>query len=177
MEENLDLFQRMRDGEFADGFRTLRAKIDMASPNLNMRDPVMYRILHATHHRTGDKWCIYPMYDWAHGQCDSIERITHSICTLEFTDHRPLYDWFIETLGIYHSQQIEFARLNLTYTVMSKRKLLQLVQEGDVSGWDDAADADDLGAPPARLYPRGDPALRRPGRCGPERKHVGGSPA
>ena len=136
--ENLDLFARMRAGEFADGSRTLRAKIDMASPNLNMRDPVMYRILHATHHRTGDAWCIYPMYDWAHGQCDSIEKVTHSICTLEFTDHRPLYDWFIEALGIHHSQQIEFARLNLTYTVMSKRKLLQLVQEGHVTGWDDA---------------------------------------
>jgi glutaminyl-tRNA synthetase len=138
VEENLDLFQRMRNGEFPDGSRTLRAKIDMASPNLNMRDPVMYRILHATHHRTGDTWCIYPMYDWAHGQCDSIERITHSICTLEFSDHRPLYDWFLDELGIYHSQQIEFARLNLTYTVMSKRKLLQLVQEGYVNGWDDA---------------------------------------
>jgi len=138
VEENLDLFERMRNGEFPDGSRTLRAKIDMASPNLNMRDPVMYRILHAAHHRTGDRWCIYPMYDWAHGQCDSIERITHSICTLEFTDHRPLYDWFLAELGVYHSQQIEFARLNLTYTVMSKRKLLQLVQEGYVNGWDDA---------------------------------------
>jgi glutaminyl-tRNA synthetase len=138
VEENLDLFERMRKGEFADGSKTLRAKVDMASPNLNMRDPVMYRILRATHHRTGDKWCIYPMYDWAHGQCDSIEGITHSICTLEFTDHRPLYDWFIDELGIYHSQQIEFARLNLTYTVMSKRKLLLLVQEGRVSGWNDA---------------------------------------
>lgn len=137
VEENLDLFQRMRSGEFPNGFRTLRAKIDMASPNFNMRDPVMYRILHATHHRTGDKWCIYPMYDWAHGQCDSIERITHSICTLEFENHRPLYDWFIDELGIYHSQQIEFARLNITYTVMSKRKLLQLVDEGHVNGWDD----------------------------------------
>jgi glutaminyl-tRNA synthetase len=137
-EENLDLFTRMRKGEYPDGSRTLRAKIDMASPNLNMRDPVMYRILRATHHRTGDAWCIYPMYDWAHGQCDSIERITHSICTLEFTDHRPLYDWFLDALGIYRSQQIEFARLNLTYTVMSKRRLLQLVQEGYVNGWDDA---------------------------------------
>ena len=137
MEENLDLFQRMMKGEFPDGTRTLRAKIDMASPNLNMRDPVMYRILRATHHRTGDKWCIYPMYDWAHGQSDSIEGITHSICTLEFEDHRPLYDWFVEELGIYHPQQIEFARLNLTYTVMSKRRLLQLVQDGDVDGWDD----------------------------------------
>ncbi len=136
-EENLDLFQRMRNGEFPNGFRTLRAKIDMSSPNVNMRDPVMYRILHASHHRTGDAWCLYPMYDWAHGQCDSIEKVTHSICTLEFADHRPLYDWFIDELGIYHSQQIEFARLNLTYTVMSKRKLLQLVEEGYVNGWDD----------------------------------------
>ena len=137
VEENLDLFERMRAGEFEDGSRVLRAKIDMASPNMNMRDPVMYRILHAAHHRTGDKWCIYPMYDWAHGQSDSIEGITHSICTLEFEDHRPLYDWFLDQLGIYHPQQIEFARLNLTYTVMSKRKLLQLVEEGHVSGWDD----------------------------------------
>jgi len=137
IEENLDLFNKMRDGEFADGSRTLRAKIDMTSPNLNMRDPVMYRILHATHHRTGDKWCVYPMYDWAHGQSDSIERITHSICTLEFEDHRPLYDWFIDQLGIFHPQQIEFARLNLSYTVMSKRRLLQLVEEGYVNGWDD----------------------------------------
>ena len=137
VEENLDLFERMRAGEFPDGSRTLRAKIDMASPNLNLRDPVMYRILHATHHRTGDKWCIYPTYDWAHGQSDSIEGITHSICTLEFEDHRPLYDWFLDALGIYHPQQIEFARLNLTYTVMSKRKLLRLVEEGHVRGWDD----------------------------------------
>jgi glutaminyl-tRNA synthetase len=137
IEENLDLFERMRKGEFPDGSRTLRAKIDMASPNLNMRDPVMYRILRSTHHRTGDTWCIYPMYDWAHGQSDSIERITHSICTLEFEDHRPLYDWFVEQLGIYHPQQIEFARLNMTYTVMSKRKLLLLVEENHVHGWDD----------------------------------------
>ncbi len=136
-EENLGLFERMRKGEFSDGSRTLRAKIDMASPNLNLRDPVMYRILHATHHRTGDKWCIYPMYDWAHGQSDSLEKITHSICTLEFEDHRPLYDWFVEQLGIYHPQQIEFARLNLTYTVMSKRRLLQLVEEKHVDGWND----------------------------------------
>ncbi|MGQ9853411.1 MAG: glutamine--tRNA ligase/YqeY domain fusion protein [Candidatus Oleimicrobiaceae bacterium] len=136
-EENLDLFRRMRAGEFPDGARVLRAKIDMASPNLNMRDPVMYRILHARHHRTGDKWCIYPTYDWAHGLEDSIEGITHSICTLEFEDHRPLYDWFLDQLGIYHPQQIEFARLNLTYTVMSKRKLLELVQAGYVRGWDD----------------------------------------
>jgi len=137
IEENLELFARMRAGEFPDGSRTLRARIDMASPNLNMRDPVMYRILHAEHHRTGDKWCIYPMYDFAHGQSDSIERITHSICTLEFEDHRPLYNWFIEQLGIFPSQQIEFDRLNLTYTLLSKRKLLQLVREGRVRGWDD----------------------------------------
>ena len=136
-EENLDLFEGMRAGEFPDGLRTLRAKIDMAHPNLNMRDPIMYRILHATHHRTGDKWCIYPTYDWAHGLEDSVEKITHSICTLEFENHRPLYDWYLDQLGVYHSQQIEFARLNLSYTVMSKRKLLQLVQEGLVSGWDD----------------------------------------
>ena len=137
VDENLDLFQRMKAGEFPDGTRTLRAKIDMKSPNLNMRDPVMYRILHASHHRTGDKWCIYPMYDFAHGQSDSIEEITHSICTLEFEDHRPLYDWFVEKLGIFHPQQIEFARLNITHTVMSKRKLLQLVTEKLVAGWDD----------------------------------------
>jgi glutaminyl-tRNA synthetase len=137
VEENLELFERMRSGEFPDGTRTLRAKIDMASPNLNMRDPVMYRILHAEHHRTGDKWCIYPMYDFAHGQSDSVESITHSICTLEFEDHRPLYDWYIEQLGIFHPQQIEFDRLNLTYTVLSKRKLLTLVQNGHVRGWDD----------------------------------------
>lgn len=135
--ENLDLIERMRAGEFPDGSRTLRAKIDMASPNLNLRDPVMYRILRATHHRTGDKWCIYPMYDFAHGQSDSIEHVTHSICTLEFEDHRPLYDWYIDQLGIYHPRQIEFDRLNLTYTLLSKRKLLQLVQDGQVSGWDD----------------------------------------
>lgn len=137
IEESLDLFERMRAGEFPDGSRTLRAKVDMAHPNLNMRDPVMYRILHATHHRTGDKWCIYPMYDWAHGLEDSVENITHSICTLEFENHRPLYDWFLDELGVYHPQQIEFARLNLTFTVMSKRKLLQLVQQGRVRGWDD----------------------------------------
>ena len=137
VEENLDLFRRMRDGEFPDGSRVLRAKIDMSSPNINLRDPVMYRILHATHHRTGDKWCIYPMYDWAHGQSDSIEGITHSLCTLEFESHRPLYDWFVEELGIYAPQQIEFARLSLNYTVMSKRKLLKLVRDKHVSGWDD----------------------------------------
>ncbi len=137
IEENLDVFQLMRAGEFPDGSRTLRAKIDMASPNMNMRDPVMYRVLRATHDRTGDKWCIYPTYDYAHGQSDSIEGITHSICTLEFEDHRPLYDWFLDQLGIHHPQQIEFARLNLTYTVLSKRKLLQLVQQKLVAGWDD----------------------------------------
>jgi glutaminyl-tRNA synthetase len=137
IEENLDLFARMKAGEFPDGARTLRAKIDMASPNFNMRDPIMYRILHAEHHRTGNEWCIYPMYDYAHGQSDSIEGITHSICTLEFEDHRPLYDWYVESLGIYHPQQIEFDRLNLTYTLLSKRKLLTLVQDGHVRGWDD----------------------------------------
>ena len=137
VEENLDLFQRMKAGEFPDGSRVLRAKIDMASPNLNMRDPVMYRILHAEHHRTGNKWCIYPMYDFAHGQSDSLEKVTHSMCTLEFEDHRPLYNWFIQQLGIFPSQQIEFDRLNLTHTLLSKRKLLQLVQEGRVRGWDD----------------------------------------
>ena len=137
IEENLDLFKRMRAGEFPDGSHTLRAKIDMASGNLNLRDPILYRILHESHHRTGGQWCIYPMYDWAHGQSDSIEGITHSICTLEFQDHRPLYDWFLDELEIYHPQQIEFARLNLNYTVMSKRKLLQLVNEKRVSGWDD----------------------------------------
>ncbi len=137
VEDNLDLFTRMRAGEFPDGSRTLRAKIDMSAPNMNMRDPVMYRILRASHHRTGDTWCIYPMYDFTHGQSDSIERITHSVCTLEFEDHRPLYDWFLDELGVYHPRQIEFARLDLTYTVMSKRKLLELVQGGYVSGWDD----------------------------------------
>lgn len=137
VEENLDLLERMKAGEFPDGSRTLRAKIDMASPNLNLRDPVMYRVKHAHHHRTGDEWCIYPSYDFTHGQSDSIEGITYSICTLEFENHRPLYDWFIEKLGIHHPRQIEFARLNLTYSVMSKRKLLQLVQEGHVAGWDD----------------------------------------
>jgi len=137
VEENLDLFQRMKAGEFDTGAKVLRAKIDMASGNLNLRDPVLYRILKAPHHRTGDAWCIYPMYDWAHGQSDSIEGITHSICTLEFEDHRPLYDWCLDTLGVYHPQQIEFARLNLTHTVLSKRKLIQLVQDGHVDGWDD----------------------------------------
>jgi glutaminyl-tRNA synthetase len=137
VEENLDLFTRMKAGEFPDGARVLRAKIDMASPNLNMRDPVMYRILHASHQRTGDEWCIYPMYDYAHGQSDSLERVTHSMCTLEFADHQPLYRWYIEQLGIFPSQQIEFDRLNITYTMLSKRKLLQLVQEKRVHGWDD----------------------------------------
>ena len=137
VEENLDLFARMRAGEFADGEKVLRAKIDMADPNMLLRDPIMYRIIHTSHHRTGDKWCIYPMYDYAHGQSDSIEKITHSICTLEFDVHRPLYDWFIQQLGIFPSHQYEFARLNLTYTVMSKRKLLQLVESKVVNGWDD----------------------------------------
>ena len=137
MEENLDLFERMQASEFAEGERVLRAKIDMASGNLNLRDPVLYRILKATYHRTGDKWCIYPMYDFTHGQSDSLERITHSICTLEFEDHRPLYDWFLKELDIYRPQQIEFARLNLNYTILSKRKLLQLVEEGHVNGWND----------------------------------------
>jgi glutaminyl-tRNA synthetase len=137
IDENLDLFRRMKEGEFPDGSKTLRAKIDMASPNMNLRDPVMYRILHAEHHRSGDRWCIYPMYDFTHGQSDSIERVTHSICTLEFEDHRPLYDWYLDELGVYHPQQIEFARLNLTYTLTSKRKLLELVEEKHVDGWDD----------------------------------------
>jgi len=137
VEENLDLFERMKNGEFKEGEHVLRAKIDMSSPNLNMRDPVMYRILHKSHHRTGNKWCIYPMYDWAHGQSDSIERITHSLCTLEFENHRPLYDWFIQELEIYPPRQIEFARLNLSYTIMSKRKLLSLVEGKYVDGWDD----------------------------------------
>jgi glutaminyl-tRNA synthetase len=154
--ENLDLFRRMRAGEFPNGARVLRARIDMASGNLNLRDPVLYRILHASHHRTGDRWCIYPMYDWAHGQSDSIERITHSICTLEFEDHRPLYDWFIAALGIFPSRQIEFARLNVTHTVLSKRKLLRLVEDGVVSGWDDPrmptlAGVRRRGVPPAAL--------------------------
>jgi len=137
IEENLDLFIRMKEGEFKDGEKVLRAKVDMAHPNMNMRDPVMYRILHAVHHNTGDKWCIYPMYDWAHGLEDSIEGITHSICTLEFEDHRPLYDWYLDKLGAYHPQQIEFARLNMTYTVMSKRMLRELVEDGTVTGWND----------------------------------------
>ncbi len=137
VEENLELFEQMRRGDFPDGSRTLRARINMNHPNLNMRDPVMYRILHADHHRTGDRWCIYPMYDFAHGQSDSVEKITHSICTLEFENHRPLYDWYLEAIEIHHPQQIEFARLNLSYTIVSKRKLLKLIQEGHVDGWDD----------------------------------------
>lgn len=137
VEENLKLFEEMKNSKYEDGSRVLRAKIDMSSPNLNMRDPIMYRVLHETHHRTGDRWCIYPTYDWAHGQSDSIENITHSICTLEFEDHRPLYDWFLEQLEIHHPRQIEFARLNLTYTIMSKRKLLELVKNKYVNGWDD----------------------------------------
>ena len=136
-EENLNLFSRMKNGEFANGEKVLRAKIDMAHPNLNMRDPVIYRILHASHHRSRDKWCIYPMYDWAHGLEDSFEKITHSICTLEFEDHRPLYDWYLDQLNVYHPQQIEFARLNLNFTIMSKRKLKKLVDENHVDGWDD----------------------------------------
>ena len=137
VEENLDLLEKMKNGDFPDGSKVLRAKIDMAAPNINMRDPVMYRVLHAIHHRTGDKWCIYPMYDWAHGQSDSIEGITHSLCDISFEDHRPLYNWFVEQLGIHHPRQIEFARLNISYTVLSKRKLIQLVENGHVSGWDD----------------------------------------
>jgi glutaminyl-tRNA synthetase len=137
VEENLDLFQRMRAGEFDEGSKVLRAKIDMASPNMHLRDPIMYRILKAHHHRTGDKWCIYPMYDWAHGQSDSIENVTHSLCSIEFVPHRPLYDWFIEQLDIFPSHQYEFARLNINYTVMGKRKFVQLVEGGYVAGWDD----------------------------------------
>ena len=137
IEENLDLFERMKAGEFEQGARVLRAKIDMASPHINMRDPVMYRILHEEHHRTGDTWCIYPMYDWAHGQSDSLEGVTHSLCSIEYKNHRPLYDWFLDQLDIFHPQQIEFARFNMTYTVMSKRRLVRLVKEGYVNGWDD----------------------------------------
>jgi len=137
VEENLDLFERMKAGEFEKGARVLRAKIDMASPHINLRDPVMYRILHEEHHRTGDQWCIYPMYDWAHGQSDSLEGVTHSLCSIEYKNHRPLYDWFLDQLGIFHPQQIEFARFNMTYTVMSKRRLVRLVKEGLVNGWDD----------------------------------------
>ena len=142
VEENLDLFQRMKAGEFPDGARVLRAKIDMSAPNINLRDPVMYRIRHAEHQRTGDRWCIYPMYDWAHGQSDSIEGVTHSLCSLEYLNHRPLYDWYLESLGVYHPRQIEFAKLEFTYTVTSKRRLLRLVEEGYVKGWDDPPHAD-----------------------------------
>ena len=160
--ENLNLFAAMRAGEFKDGEKTLRAKIDMASPNVNLRDPVMYRIKHTHHHRAGDKWCVYPSYDWAHGQEDAIEGITHSICTLEFENHRPLYDWFCDRLAELdllpaRPRQIEFARLNLSYTVMSKRKLLQLVTEEHVAGWGRPADANDPRPPPTRLHERGDP--------------------
>jgi glutaminyl-tRNA synthetase len=165
VEENLDLFGRMKAGEFPDGSRTLRAKIDMASPNLNMRDPVMYRILHAEHHRTGARWCIYPMYDYAHGQSDSLENVTHSMCTLEFEDHRPLYNWFIQELGIFPSQQIEFDRLNLTYTLLSKRKLLQLVQEGRVNGWDDPRH------PPPRVHAGGAQEFRGQYRGNQDQRH------
>ena len=152
IEENLQLFQEMREGKYADGAKVLRAKIDMASPNMHLRDPLLYRIKHAHHHRTGDDWCIYPMYDFAHGQSDSIEHITHSICTLEFVPHRALYDWLIEKLEIFPSNQYEFARLNLNYTVMSKRKLLQLVEEKYVSGWDDPAHAHHFRTAPPRIY-------------------------
>ena len=172
VKENLDLFERMRKGEFPDGSRVLRAKIDMASPNLNMRDPVMYRILHAEHHRTGDKWCIYPMYDYAHGQSDSIEHVTHSICTLEFEDHRPLYNWFIQQLGIFPSQQIEFDRLNLTYTLLSKRKLLKLVQEKLRQRLGRSAHADALGHSPARLHAGGDPQFLRGHRSVEDQRHA-----
>ena len=160
VDENLDLFRRMRAGEFPDGARTLRAKIDMAHPNLHMRDPVMYRIRHASHHRTGDAWCIYPMYDYQHPLSDSIEGVTHSLCSLEYEIHRPLYDWFLENLGIFHSRQIEFARLNLTHTVMSKRWLLELVKDGRVKGWDDPRMPTLVGPAPARLHARGHPGLR-----------------
>ena len=178
VEENLDLFERMRRGEFADGERVLRAKIDMASPNLNLRDPVLYRIRHASHHRTGDKWCIYPMYDYTHAISDSIEHITHSLCTLEFEDHRPLYDWIVENLPVpSRPRQIEFARLNLTYTVMSKRKLLQLVQDGVVSRLGRSAHADDRRTAAARLHARGDPRVRVAHRRGQAREPGGRRPA
>ena len=157
VEENLDLFERMRAGEFSDGARTLRAKIDMTSPNLNMRDPVMYRIRRATHYRQGDKWCIYPMYDFTHGQSDSIEGITHSLCSLEYEDHRPLYDWYLDELEIYHPQQIEFARLNISNTILSKRWLVQLVESGHVSGWDDPRMPTLSGFPKAGLHPGSHP--------------------
>ena len=177
IEESLDLFARMKAGEFPDGSRTLRAKIDMASPNLNMRDPVMYRILHADHHRTGSEWCIYPMYDFAHGQSDSIEGITHSICTLEFEDHRPLYDWYVENLGIYHPQQIEFDRLNLTYTLLSKRKLLQAGAGGIRARLGRSAHADALRHTAARLYSRSDPQFLRRHRRVQNQRHNRAGPA
>ncbi len=177
VEENLDLFARMQAGEFPDGSRTLRAKIDMASPNLNMRDPVMYRILHAEHHRTGDEWCIYPMYDFAHGQSDSIERITHSICTLEFEDHRPLYDWYVEQLGIYHPQQIEFDRLNLTYTLLSKRKLLATGAGRPRARLGRSAHAHAFRHPPPRLHARGHPQLLRRHRRFEDQRHHRARPA
>ena len=161
VEENLSLFERMHDGEFPDGSRVLRAKIDMTSGNMNMRDPVMYRILHSTHHRTGDTWCIYPMYDFAHGQSDSIEGVTHSLCSLEYEDHRPLYDWFLDELEIFHPRQIEFARLNLNYTVMSKRKLLTLVKDKHVHGWDDPRMPTLSGLRQARIFTRGDSKILR----------------
>jgi hypothetical protein len=166
IDENLDLFQRMRAGEFPDGARVLRAKIDMASGNMNMRDPVLYRILHSEHHRTGDAWCIYPMYDFAHGQSDSMEGITHSLCSLEYEAHRPLYDWFLDELEIYHPRQIEFARLNLSYTVMSKRKLLKLVQEKHVSGWTDPRMPTLSGMRRRGYTARGYPRLFEPGGRG-----------
>ena len=165
-EENLELFEGMRAGEYPDGSKVLRAKIDMAAGNLNMRDPVMYRILRATHHRTGDEWCIYPMYDYAHGQSDSIEQITHSLCSLEFEDHRPLYNWFIQELDIFPSRQIEFARLNLSYTILSKRKLLELVNNGLCLRLGRSTHADALGDASTRLYPSSDSKVLRRHRCG-----------
>ena len=175
--ENLELFNGMRAGEFDEGSRVLRAKIDMASGNLNMRDPVIYRILKATHYRTGAKWCIYPTYDFAHGQSDSIEGVTHSICTMEFEDHRPLYNWFLEELGIAHAQQIEFARLNLTHTVLSKRKLLRLVEEDHVTGWGRPADADPFGYAQAGIHPGVDQGLLRASRACPEEPTPSRSPS
>ena len=171
VEENLDLFSRMKAGEFADGSKTLKAKIDMASPNINFRDPVMYRILHAKHHRTGSGWCIYPMYDFTHGQSDSIEKITHSICTLEFENHRPLYDWYLEQLEIFHPQQIEFARLNLTYTMMSKRRLLELVETGRGRRLGRSADAHTFGAEAPWLFARSDSRILPPDRCRQNRQY------
>ena len=171
VEENLDLFARMQAGEFPDGSRVLRAKIDMASPNLNMRDPVMYRILAASHHRTGDRWKIYPMYDWAHGLEDSIEGISHSLCSLEFEDHRPLYDWFLDQLGVHHPRQIEFARLELNFTIMSKRKLLQLVEKKIGKQLGRSASFDACGTAPPRIHSRIHSQLLRPHRCSQSKKH------